>query len=110
MDTLDIDDPHFDRKLTDLQRRYDDQYDIIAEIEAQIDGVKSKILSIHQEKISIDNIYQLLLAFDQVYYSATEVEQKDFMRAFVERIEIYPEKRKRWLSNKKNCVQLPYSC
>ena len=41
-----------------------------------------------------DNIYQLLLAFDQVYYSATEVEQKDFMRAFVERIEIYPEKRK----------------
>ena len=94
MDTLDIDDPHFDRKLADLQRRYDEQYDIIAEIEAQIDEVKSKILSIHQEKISIDNIYQLLLAFDQVYYSATEVEQKDFMRAFVERIEIYPEKRK----------------
>ena len=57
MDTLDIDDPHFDRKLTDLQRRYDEQYDIIAEIEAQIEEVQSKILSIHQEKISIDNIY-----------------------------------------------------
>ena len=56
--------------------------------------MKSKILSIHQDKISIDHIYQLLLAFDQVYYFATEVEQKDLIRAFVERIEIYPEKRK----------------
>ncbi len=94
MDTLDIDDPHFDRKLADLQRRYNDQYDIIAEIEAQMEDVQNKILRIHQEKISIDNIYQLLLAFNQVYYSATEMEQKEFMRAFVERIEIYPEKRK----------------
>ena len=44
--------------------------------------------------LSFDNIYQLLFAFDQVYYPATEAERKDFMRAFVERIEIYPEKRK----------------
>ena len=50
--------------------------------------------SIQVEGHSIDNIYQLLLAFNQVCYSATEMEQKEFMRAFVERIEIYPEKRK----------------
>ena len=107
MDTLDIDDPRFDRKLADLQRRYDEQYDIIAEIEAEIDEVKCKILSIRQEKISIDNIYQLLLAFDQVYYSATEVEQKDFMRSFVERIEIYPEKRKDGCQIKKIVFNFP---
>ena len=69
--------------------------------------MKSKILSIHQEKISIDNIYQLLLAFDQVYYSAIEVEQKDFMRAFVERIEIYPEKRKDGCQIKKIVFNFP---
>ena len=50
MDTLDIDDPHFDRNLTDLQRRYDEQYDIIAEIEAQMEDVQNKILRIHQKK------------------------------------------------------------
>jgi len=36
----------------------------------------------------------LLLAFDEVYHSATEAEQKEFMKAFIERIEMFPEKRK----------------
>ncbi len=34
------------------------------------------------------------LAFDEVYHSATEAEQKEFMKAFIERIEMFPEKRK----------------
>lgn len=32
--------------------------------------------------------------FDKVYYSYSEVEQKEFMKAFIEKIELYPEKRK----------------
>jgi len=77
-----------------LQRRYDEQYGRTEEIETQIDEVKSQIQSIRQEKISGDNIYQLLLAFDEVYGAATEIEQKEFMRAFIERIDLYPEKQK----------------
>lgn len=101
MDTLDINDPYFDRKIFDLQRRYDEQYGRIEEIETQIDEVKSQIQSIRQEKISGDNIYQLLLAFDEVYNAATEIEQKEFMRAFIERIDLYPEKQKdgNWIRN-----------
>ena len=64
------------------------------QIETQIDDVEAQILSIQQEKISGDNIYQLLLAFDEVYGSATEAEQKEFMQAFIERIDLYPEKQK----------------
>ena len=94
MDTLDINDAHYDRKILDLQRRYDEQYDIIEEIEVQIGELQSQIRSIQQEKISGDNIYRLLLAFDEVYHSATEAEQKEFMKAFIERIEMFPEKRK----------------
>lgn len=101
MDTLDINDPYFDRKILDLQRRYDEQYGRIEEIEIQIDEAKSQIQSIRQEKISGDNIYQLLLAFDEVYGAATEIEQKEFMRAFIERIDLYPEKQKdgNWIRN-----------
>lgn len=101
MDSLDIDDLYYDRKMLDLQRRYDEQYGRIEEIEIQIDEVKSQIQSIRQEKISGDNIYQLLLAFDEVYSSATEVEQKEFMRAFIERIDLYLEKQKdgNWIKN-----------
>lgn len=93
MDSLDITDKYYDRKILDLQRRYDEQYGKIEEIEIQIDDIQSQIRSIRQEKISGDNIYQLLLAFDEVYGEASEVERKEFMRAFIERIEIYPEKR-----------------
>ena len=80
------------RKISDLQRRYDEQYGRIDEIEVQIDDVQSQIRNIRQEKISGDNIYRLLLAFDQVYEAASEVERKEFMRAFIERIELFPEK------------------
>ena len=101
MDTLDVSDPHYDRKISDLQRRYDEQYVIAAEIEEEIDGVEKQIRCIRQEKISGDNIYRLLLAFDEVYHSATEVERKEFMKAFIERIDLYPEKRKDgcWIKN-----------
>ena len=101
MDTLDINDAHYDRKILDLQRRYDEQYDTIEEIEGQIGELQGQIRSIQQEKISGDNIYQLLLAFDEIYDSATEVEQKEFMKAFIERIDIFPEKRKDgcWIKN-----------
>ena len=94
MDTLDINDVRYDRKILDLQRRYDEQYDIIEEIKVQIGELQSQIRSIQQEKISGDNIYRLLLAFDEVYHSATEAEKKEFMKAFIERIEMFPEKRK----------------
>ena len=92
MDGLDVNDPYYDRKISDLQRRYDEQYGRIDEIEVQIDDVQSQIRSIRQEKISGNNIYRLLLAFDQVYEAASEVERKEFMRAFIERIELFPEK------------------
>ena len=93
MDSLDVADPYYDRKIFDLQRRYDEQYGKIEETEIQIDDLQSKIRSIKQEKISGDNIYRLLLVFDQVYASASEVERKEFMRAFIERIELFPQKR-----------------
>lgn len=101
MDSLDVADPYYDRKILDLQRRYDEQYGKIEEIEIQIDDLQSKIRSIKQEKISGDNIYRLLLVFDQVYASASEVERKGFMRAFLERIDLFPEKRKDgcWIKN-----------
>lgn len=94
MDSLDVMDLYYDRKMLDLQRRYDGQYAKIEEIEIQIDDLQGQIRSIRQEKISGDNIYRLLLAFDQVYAAASEVERKEFMRAFIERIDLYPEKRK----------------
>lgn len=92
MDTLDVIDPHYDRKISDLQRRYDEQYDILYEIEAEKEEVNEQLFTIRQDKITGDQIYQMLMAFSELYPTFCEADQKQFMRAFVDHIEIYPEK------------------
>ena len=111
MDTLDFNDPYYDRKALDLQRRYDEQYELIEDMETQLAEIQGQIDDIHQEKITADNIYHLLLAFDEVYNAATEVEQKEFMRAFIERIDIFPEKQPNgnWIRNIVFAFPVPYN-
>lgn len=111
MDTLDFNDPYYDRKSLDLQRRYDEQYKLIEDMEAQLAEIQGQIDDIHQEKITADNIYHLLLAFDEVYNAATEVEQKEFMRAFIEHIDIFPEKQPdgNWIRNIVFAFPVPYN-
>ena len=92
MDTLDVTDPHYSRKISDLQRRYDEQYDKMGEIEGMIDEMRTRIRQLRQEQISSDNIYQLLLVFDKLYCTMTEAEQKEFMQSFIDHIDIWPEK------------------
>ncbi len=111
MDTLDFNDSYYDRKALDLQRRYDEQYELIEDMETQLAEIQGQIDDIHQEKITADNIYHLLLAFDEVYNAATEVEQKEFMRAFIERIDIFPEKQPNgnWIRNIVFAFPVPYN-
>lgn len=94
MDLLDIADPHYDRKISDLQRRYDEKYEAIADLEGQIMAVRRKIRNIHEEVVTSENIYKILLAFDQLYNCMEEKEKKELMHAMVEKIDLYPEKRK----------------
>lgn len=93
MDSLPVEDPHYDRKILDLQRRYDEQYDKIDMLESSIDDLNTQIQEIRQEQISGDNVYQLLQAFDEIYNDLGREEKRDIMRAIIERIDLFPEKR-----------------
>ena len=53
MDSLDVSDKHYDRKVLDLQKRYDEQYDRIEEIELEMDAWENYIQSIRREKIKL---------------------------------------------------------
>lgn len=101
MDTLDVTDPYYDRKILDLQRRYDDLYDKIAEVEGEIEDTRKQIRAIRSEQISGENVYQLLLAFDELYSGMDEPDKKELFRAIIERIDLYPEKRPdgNWIRN-----------
>lgn len=94
LDTLPYDDPHYDRKILDLQRRYDDQYDIIELLESQIEDIETQIRDIRQEQISGENVYELLRSFDELYEELDNSDKRDLMRAIIERVELFPERRK----------------
>ncbi len=46
-------------------------------------------------------MYQLLLAFDELYSGMDELDKKVLLRAIIERIDLYPEKRPdgNWIRN-----------
>lgn len=92
IDSLDYDDPHYDRKFQDLQERQNTIYDEIASVEDEIADIQTRLINIRQQKISGDNVYQFLLDFDKLYDQFTDAEKKEFLGSFLERVEIYPDR------------------
>ena len=91
IDHLNFDDPHYERKSQDLQDRQDRLYDEMSAIEKSIDELQARILNVRSQKIRRDNIYQYLVCFDQLYDEFTDAERKEFMKSFINRVEIFPE-------------------
>ncbi len=56
-----------------------------------IEEVKKRLLNIQQQKISEENVYQFLLYFDKLYDKFTDLEKKEFLNSFVERVDIYDQ-------------------
>lgn len=91
MDTLDTSDKFYDRKYEDMQDRLDRMYEEIGNIEFQIEEIKIRVSNVEKEKITTDNIYNILLMFDKLYKKFSDIEKKEFINSFVDRVEIYPE-------------------
>lgn len=91
IDSLSIDDRHYDRKLNDLQGRLDNMYDEIADLEELIDELKIRKKNIEMDKLTIDNVYRYLLNFDKLYDKFSDDEKREFLRSFVEEVLIYEE-------------------
>ena len=109
MDNLDVTDTHYDKKISDLQRRLDVQYDRIDEVEETMAELKSQIYELKKNQIDADSIYGFLGAFNEVYSECTDAEKKQFMQAFIERIDIFPERQEdgNWIQNIKFQFPVP---
>lgn len=109
MDNLDVTDTHYDKKISDLQRRLDAQYDRIDEVEETRAELKSQIYELKKNQIDADSIYRFLGAFNEVYSECTYAEKKQFMQAFIERIDIFSERREdgNWIQNIKFQFPVP---
>ena len=109
MDNLDVTDTHYDKKISDLQSRLDAQYDRIDEVEETMAELKSQIYELKKNQIDADSIYGFLGAFNEVYSECTDAEKKQFMQAFIERIDIFSERREdgNWIQNIKFQFPVP---
>ena len=91
LDALDVTDSHYDRKYQDMQNRMYAFYDEIDGAETEISAVQERIMNIRTEKINGDNVYRFLQFYGTMYDSFTDAEKKEFMKTFIEKVEIYEE-------------------
>jgi len=91
MDSLDIMDKFYEKKYQDMETRLYRLYDEIEGVENSIEEVKNRLLNIRQQKISEENVYQFLLYFDKLYDKFTDLEKKEFLNSFVERVDTYEQ-------------------
>ena len=94
MDHLSVSDKNYDKKYNDMQERLDRLYDEITDIENAMEEVTTRLYNIKQDKISEDNVYQLLLFFDKLYDKFTDLEKKTFLKSFLSDVFIYEEEQK----------------
>ncbi len=93
LDKLDVSDKHYDRKYQDMQDRLDTLYDKISDMEDMITDTNEKIHNAYSEHLTAKEVYKILEHFDIIYYKMTDLEKKEFIRNFIESIELYPERK-----------------
>jgi len=91
MDNIDVEDKHYDRKLSDLQDRLDKIYDHIDDVECSLKECKDRKRAIEAEKLTGDNVYKILVYFDKLYGVMEDADKRSLLTALIKEIHIYEE-------------------
>ena len=90
IDNLPLDAKYRERKLQDMSARLDGLYDTMAELEENIADAELRKTAMEEDAITLENIYKLLLSFDEVYDIMSEKEKKDLISYLIKEVQIYP--------------------
>ena len=86
IDTLNIDDPLYETKYEDLNKRLDKSYEDIYEVELAIDDVKKKLESFDSEIISADLIVDMLSNFSKFYDCMEPDEKRQMFKLLIKKV------------------------
>ena len=92
MSDLDIDDNFYTQKYADMEEQLNKFYAEIESVDSNIEMLRQRIINAQQDKLSSESVYRILEHFDKFYDKFTDREKKQFMGAFIERIDIFPER------------------
>jgi site-specific DNA recombinase len=101
MDSLDVEDKHYDRKLSDLQDRLDKIYDFLEDVEQSLKVCRDRKQVIEAEKMTADNIYKTLIYFDKLYDVMDDADKRALVSALIKEVNVYEEKKPngQWLKS-----------
>lgn len=101
IDSLDVMDKHYDRKVNDLQKRLDKMYDYISDAEDMLEDAKTRKKTIESEKLTGENVYKLLIHFDKVYDTMDDEDKRALLVALIKEIHVYEEEQAngQWLKS-----------
>ncbi len=92
IDSLDPDDKHYIKRKADLDDRLYKMYDKIEDIENNLISARAKKQSIEADKITSDNIFSILMHFEEMYCLMNEIEKRQLIEALVSEVQIYEER------------------
>ena len=92
VDGLDPDDKHYERMKADLDNRIYNMYDSIDELEEQLAIARNKKMMAVSDKMKADNVYKILLFFDELYHKMNEEEQRTLMSLLISEIHVFEER------------------
>ena len=92
IDTLDPDDKHYVHRKADLDERLYRVYDKIEEIETKLIAARAKKQAVEAEKMTGDNIYKVLIYFENLYGVMQETEKRKLIESLISEIQLYEER------------------
>ena len=101
IDSLDPDDKHYIKRKADLDDRLYKMYDKIESIESNLIAARAKKQSIEADKVTSDNIFSILMHFEEMYCLMNEIEKRQLIEALVSEVQIYEERQPngQWLKS-----------
>ena len=93
MDNLDVVDNGYLEKYEEYEQRIDRIYDELAALEKESDEIEEKSKRLQQGVFAEENIKSILSNYQMMFDKMSCVEQKEFYRNLIDRIEVYPEPR-----------------
>lgn len=90
IDALPFDAKFRERKLHDMNARLDGMYETIAEIEELIADANLRKKAMEEEAITLENIYNILLNFSELFDIIEEDEQKNLLTYLIKEIQLNP--------------------
>lgn len=90
LNCIDYDDKNALRTEESLNNRLNKVFDDIAEVESRIETINERIVDA-EETVNIKRgIYEFLFAFEVIYDKMPDEDKRDFLRSFIDSVELYP--------------------